>query len=193
MECLDQSKGVLLLPLSWEPSFNILSNPEKNRLERAILETLHEKDITKSELLDNLDYEMISVGIKDLNDPIQRRRLNTELGYEYLLGLSLGETSDSGEWDYQTFEDKNALYPVWREELEVNAVLRVVLIKISNGIIVSDHTVETTISEIPFSDKDGGTNYRNFGTISAAVSTAVIKGIESTAKDCKCDSSLQFK
>jgi hypothetical protein len=103
-----------------------------------------------------------------------------------LLGVSLGETSDSEEWDYESPEDQNALYPVYREPLHVKALVRVALIEAESGIIVSDHSVQTTLGEVPLPADDGGTNYINFGSISKAVYIAVVKGIKFTIKDCEC-------
>ncbi len=188
-ECLDQDVGILLLPLAWDASFQTLSVAEKNALERKILEIFEKKNFNNVELYDNLDYELLTNGIGNLNDSTERSKLDSQLGYTYLLGLSLGETSDSDGWDYQDEQEQNALYPVYREPLEVEATLRFALIKIETGVIVSDHTILTSIGEVPIPDEDGGTNFWNFGTISGTINAAVKKGIKFTVKDCECNGS----
>jgi hypothetical protein len=187
MECLNQNQGILLMPLSWDPGFRLLSVPQKNQLEREILKILTENNISKVDLLDNMDYELLNANIQDLNDPRQRSKVFTHLGYKYLLGVSLGETSDSDGWDYESPEDQNALYPVYRESLKVKALVRVALIEAETGLIVSDHSIQTSIDEVPIPAEDGGTNYINFGSISKAVFIAVKKGIKFTVKDCRCE------
>ncbi|WP_146064478.1 hypothetical protein [Algoriphagus boritolerans] len=87
MECLNQNQGILLLPLSWDAGFQILSVPQKNELEREILKILLEKKISKVDLLDNMDYELLNARILDLNDSTQRSKIFTHLGYKYLLGF----------------------------------------------------------------------------------------------------------
>ncbi|OOG69442.1 hypothetical protein [Algoriphagus sp. A40] len=57
--CLNPNDGILLLPLAWEPSFQLLSVAEKNQLERQILSDLRGKGFTKIELYDQLDYELL--------------------------------------------------------------------------------------------------------------------------------------
>lgn len=186
MECLNRNLGILLMPLSWDPGFRLLSVPQKNELEREILKILVAHSISKVDLLDNMDYELLNANIHDLNDSSQRSKVFTHLGYKYLLGVSLGETSDSDGWDYESYEDQNALYPVYREPLKVKALVRVALIEAESGKIASDHTIQTIIGEVPIPAEDGDTNYINFGSISKAVFIAVKKGVKFTIKDCEC-------
>jgi len=92
----------LLLPLNWDLSFRKLSIAQQNSLERDILKTLRSQGFTKVDLYDRMDYELLSAGIHDLNDSIQRSKVNTVEGYPYLIGLTLVKIKDSDGWDYQT-------------------------------------------------------------------------------------------
>jgi hypothetical protein len=184
--CLDRSNGILLLPLNWDPSFRKLSIAEQNSLERGILEVLRREGFTKVELYDQMDYELLSAGIQDLNDSTQRAKVNTVVGYPYLIGLTLGEIKDSDGWDYQTPEEANAIYPVYREELEVSATIRLALIETLTGKIVSDNSIKTEINELGSRDDEDGINYWNFGTIQRAVRVATEKGTRHIIKDCGC-------
>jgi len=99
--CLSKNDGLLLLPLNWQESFRQLSFSEQNQLENLIMETFREEGFTKVAIYDQMDYELLNAGIKDVNDPIQRANINLELGIPYLLGLSLGELAWSGSWRKQ--------------------------------------------------------------------------------------------
>ena len=182
--CLSKSDGILVLPLAWEPSFRALSVAEKNQLERQILSDLRDKGFTKVELYDQLDYELLKAEIKDLNNPIQRAKIKSELGYPYLLGLSLGPTREGEGWSYQTEQEVYALSP--DPEMEVSALLRVAMIESESGNIVSDNSIVSTNSGFSRTDKEGGLDYWNFATVSGVIRTSVGNGIDFMVKDCGC-------
>ncbi len=182
--CLSKSDGILVLPLAWEPSFRSLSVAEKNQLERQILSDLRGKGFTKVELYDQLDYELLKAGIKDLNDPDQRAKINSEIGYRYLLGLSLGPTRDSEGWSYQTEQEVYDLSP--DPEMEVSALLRVALIESETGNIVSDNSIVSENSGFSKTDKEGGLDYWNFATVSGVIQSGLGKGLDFMVKDCGC-------
>lgn len=182
--CLSKSDGILVLPVAWEPSFRSLSVAEKNQLERQILSDLRGKGFIKVELYDQLDYELLKAGIKDLNDPIQRAKINSELGYPYLLGLSLGPTREGEGWSYQRPEEVYAQEAI--PDMEVSAILRVALIKSETGMIVSDNSIVSENAGFSKTDKEGGLDYWNFATLSGVIRTGVGKGIDFMVKDCGC-------
>jgi hypothetical protein len=182
--CINPEDGILLLPLAWEPSFRQLSIAQKNQLERQILADLRAKGYERIELYDQLDYELLKAGIQDLNDPFQRAKIQFELGYSYLLGLSLGSTREGKDWSYQTEQEAFALDPV--PDMEVSAILRIALIEVSSGDIVSDYTVVSKNSGFSIPDKDGGLDYWNFATISGVIQKGVRKGVDFLAKQCAC-------
>lgn len=182
--CLNPEDGILLLPLAWEPSFRLLSVAQKNQLERQILSDLKAKGYERIELYDQLDYELLKAGIQDLNDPFQRAKIHFELGYSYLLGLSLGPTREGEGWSYQTEQEAFALDPA--PDMEVSAILRIALIEVSTGDIVSDNTVVSKNSGFSKPDKDGGLDYWNFATISGVIRKGVRKGVDFLAKQCAC-------
>jgi hypothetical protein len=182
--CLNKSDGILLLPLAWEPSFRLLSVSGKNQLERQILSDLRAKGFTKIELYDQLDYELLKAEIKNLNDPRQRSKIHSELGYAFLLGLSLGPTGDGEGWSYQTEQEVYDLSP--DPEMEVSAILRIALIESKSGEIVSDNTVVSENSGFSKTDKEGGVDYWNFASLSGVIREGVRKGIDFLIKDCGC-------
>jgi hypothetical protein len=182
--CLNPDDGILLLPLAWEPSFRQLSVAQKNQLERQILADLRAKGYERIELYDQLDYELLKAGIQDLNDPFQRAKIQLELNYSYLLGLSLGPTREGEGWSYQTEQEAFALDPV--PDMEVSAILRIALIEVSSGDIVSDNTVVSKNSGFSKPDKNGGLDYWNFATISGVIRKGVRKGVDFLAKQCSC-------
>lgn len=182
--CLSKSDGILLLPLAWEPSFRMLSVAEKNQLETQILSDLKNQGFTKVELYDQLDYELLKAGIRDLNDPIQRVKIESQLGYSYLLGLSLGPTRDGEGWSYQTEQEVYDLSP--DPDLEVSATLRVALIESKTGEIVSDNAVVSKNSGFSKADKEGGLDYWNFASISGVIRSGIEKGVDFLVKDCGC-------
>ena len=184
--CLDRSDGILLLLLNWDLSFRKLSIAQQNSLERDILKTLRSQGFTKVDLYDRMDYELLSAGIPDLNDSIQRSKVNTVVGYPYLIGLTLVKIKDSDGWDYQTPEEANAIYPVYREELEVSATIRMALIETLTRKIVSDNSIKTEINELGSRDDEDGINYWDFGTIQRAVRVATEKGTRHIIQDCGC-------
>jgi len=182
--CLSKSDGILVLPLAWEPSFRLLSVAEMNQLERQILSDLRSKGFTKVELYDQLDYELLKAGIKDLNDPIQRAKINSELGYPYLLGLSLGPTREGEGWSYQRPEEVYAQEAI--PKMEVSAIMRVALIESETGSIVSDNSIASENSGFSKTDQDGGLDYWNFASLSGVIRSGVGKGIDFMVKDCGC-------
>ena len=183
--CLSKSEGVLLLPLGWDAGFSRLSPGEQNQLESQILTLLRDQGFTKVELYDRMDYELLSSGIKDLNDPVQRAKVNSDLGYPYFLGITLGETVDSDGWDYRTAQEVYEMNPPEPDQ-DISATLRVALIETASGNIVSDNAIVTEINAWGIPDKDGGENYWNFGTVSQAIRKATNKGVSFMVKDCGC-------
>jgi hypothetical protein len=173
--CLKPDDGILLLPLAWEPSFRQLSITEKNQLERQILNDLQEKGFSKIELYDQLDYELLKAEIKDLNDPIQRARIESELGYSYLLGLSLGPTRAGESWSYQTEQETYDLSS--DPDMEVSAILRIALIEAKTGEIVADNTVISENSGFGKANKEGRIDHWNFADLSGVISSGVGKGL----------------
>ncbi|MBN3580945.1 hypothetical protein JYB64_01000 [Algoriphagus aestuarii] len=183
--CLSKSEGVLLLPLGWDSGFSRLSPGEQNQLESQILTLLRDQGFTKVELYDRMDYELLSSGIKDLNDPAQRAKVNSDLGYPYFLGITLGETVDSEGWDYRTAKEVYEMNPPTPDQ-DISATLRVALIETASGNIVSDNAIVTEINAWGIPDKDGGENYWNFGSVSQAIRKATSKGVGFMVKDCAC-------
>lgn len=173
------------MPLPWDAGFSKLSPGEQNSLETQILSILRDQGFTKVELYDRLEYELFSAGIKDLNDPTQRAKVNSSLGYPYFLGITLGETRDSDGWDYRTEQEVYDMNPP-APDLEISATLRVALIETSTGNIVSDNAIVTEVNSWGTPDKDGGHNYWNFGSVSQAIRKATSKGIGFMVKDCGC-------
>ncbi len=183
--CLAQSDGVILMPLAWEPSFRTLSTAQQNQLERMILENLRAEGFSKVEVLDRLDFEMLQAGIKDLNDPAQRAKIHSDLGYPYLLGLSLGEAEWAGEWEFENPQDPNST-SYWESDAVVGAMLRVALVASESGRIEADYSVQTTQSSMPIPIGEEETLDLNFGTIAQSISIATRKGLKFMVKDCGC-------
>lgn len=184
--CLSQEDGISLLPLAWEPSFRLLSVAEQSKLERQILEKKRSQGFTKVELYDRMDYELLNAGIKDLNDPKQLAKVHSELGYPYLLGLSLGPSRAGESLAFLSPEDANANFPVTPPDMEVSSTVRIALIETKTGQLVSDKTVVSENSGWSNTDEDGGENYWNFASISGVLFHGVDKGIGAMAKDCGC-------
>ncbi|WP_339876165.1 hypothetical protein [uncultured Algoriphagus sp.] len=183
--CLAQTDGVLLLPLPWDAGFSKLSPGEQAYLELQVLDILREKGFTKVELYDRLEHELFSAGITEPNDPEQRAKVNSSLGYPYFLGITLGDTRNSEEWDYRTEQELYEMNPP-APDMEISATIRVALIETSTGNIVSDNAIITKISEWGTRDKDGGVNFWNFGSVSQAIRKATSKGIANMVKECGC-------
>jgi hypothetical protein len=182
---LNQKDGILLLPLNWQESFRQLSISEQNRLEKMIVEIFHEEGFTNVAIYDQMDYELLNAGIKDVNDPVQRANINLELGIPYLLGLSLGELAWTGNWERS--DPANLDSPgYWESDTEIKSFLRVALMETATGDVISDYAIETTISEFPIPIGDGETLDLNFGTLYKAVSISTRKGIKNMMKDCGC-------
>jgi hypothetical protein len=183
--CLSQSDGVLLLPLAWDRSFSRLSSVEQNELERQILAILQDQGFTKLAFYNQLDYELLSAGIKDLNDPEQRAKISASLGYSYLLGISLDNTRNSEGWDYSnSLEAYEMMPPI--TDMEISASMRVALIETQTGKIISDNAISTDIPGWGMSDDAEGQNYWNINTISLAIKTATRQGIKFMVDDCEC-------
>lgn len=183
--CMSQADGILLLPLSWEPSFRTLSIAQQNELEEMILFNLREQGFEKVELRDRLDYELLKAGIKDLNDPAQRAELHTGLGYPYLLGLSLGEAEWKGQWQLQDNNDLNSP-TYWGSDESVSAFLRLALIDTHSTDILADYAIQTTQNGIPIPIGDEESLDLNFGSVSQAITIATRKGMRHLIEDCGC-------
>ena len=184
MVCLQPKDGVLVLPLAWESSFRLLSVSQKNRIERQIITILKDEGFQKVEVLDRLDYELLKEGIKDLNDPVQRGKLASKLGYSYLIGLSLGPTRVGETWGFQTPQQAFQLEPV--PDMEVSSILRIALISTETGRIESDFTVTSTNSGFSTSDEEGGIDYVNYAELFGVIHHGVTKGTKNLVKACGC-------
>ncbi|WP_339867915.1 hypothetical protein [uncultured Algoriphagus sp.] len=180
---LDKNDGILLLPLNWQESFRKLSVGEQNKLEEMIVEIFQEEGFTKVAIYDQMDYELLNAGIKDVDDPVQRANIDLELGIPYLLGLSLGELAWTGQWSKTdpTLLDSPSY---WESNTDIKSMLRVALMETATGNVISDYAVETTISEFPIPIGEGQTLDLNFGTLYKAVSVSTRKGIKNLMKDC---------
>lgn len=184
MVCLQAGDGVLVLPLAWEPSFRLLSVTQKNQIERQILTLLKNEGFQNVEVLDRLDYELLREGIKDLNDPIQREKLASKLGYSYLIGLTLGPTRVGETWGYQTPQEAYDLAPV--PDMEISSILRLALISTETGQIESDFTITSTNSGFSTSDEEGGMDFQNYAELFGVIQHGVNKGIKNLVKGCSC-------
>ena len=173
------------MPLPWDAGFSKLSPGEQADLELQILDILRDKGFTKVELYDRLEHKLFSAGITDPNDPEQRVKVNSALGYPYFLGVTLGETRNSEEWDYRTEQELYEMNPP-APDMEISATVRVALIETSTGNIVSDNAIITKISDWGTPDEDGGVNFWNFGSVSQAIRKATSKGVGNLVKDCRC-------
>ena len=173
------------MPLPWDAGFSKLSPGEQADLELQILDILRDKGFTKVELYDRLEHELFSAGITDPNDPEQRAKVNSSLGYPYFLGITLGDTRNSEEWDYRTEQELYEMNPP-APDMEISATIRVALIETSTGNIVSDNAIITKISDWGTRDKDGGVNFWNFGSVSQAIRKATSKGVANMVKECGC-------
>jgi len=162
-----------------------LSRAEQNELERQIQSILQDQGFTKVTFYDQLDYELLSAGIKDLNDPEQRAKISTSLGYSYLLGISLDNTRNSEGWDYRNpLEAYEMMPPI--TDMEISASMRVALIETQTGKIVSDNAISSDILGWGMSEDAGSQNNWNFNTISLAIKAAARQGIKFMVNDCEC-------
>ncbi|WP_332912396.1 hypothetical protein [Algoriphagus boritolerans] len=184
MVCLNPTDGILVLPLAWEPSFRQLSVSQKNQIERQIISLLQNEGFHKVEVLDRLDYELLKEGIKDLNDPVQREKLSSKLGYSYLIGLTIGPTRVGETWAYQTPQEAYDLAPV--PDMEISSILRMALISTETGQIESDFTITSTNSGLTTSDEDGGLDYQNYAELFGVIQHGVAKGIKNLVNGCSC-------
>lgn len=186
--CLSQPDGILLLPLAWNSGFNQLTPGEQNVIEQKILDILINEGFTKVELYDRLNAELFNAGIIDPNDSTQRSKISSNLGYKYLLGLSLGEMRNADTWDYRSEQQLYEMNPPSPDQ-EFSAMVRIALIETSTGNIVSDNTIFTKIDGWGIPDKEGGVDYWNFGSLSQVIRKASQKGTENFIKDCGCEKS----
>lgn len=184
MVCLQPEDGVLVLPLAWEPSFRQLSVSQKNQIERELISILTAAGFQKVEVLDRLDYELLKEGIKDLNDPVQREKIASKLGYKYLIGLTLGPTRVGETWGYQTPQEAYDLAPV--PDMEISSILRMALISTETGQIESDFTVTSTNSGFSTNDDEGGLDYQNYAELFGVIQHGVTKGTKNLVKGCSC-------
>lgn len=184
MVCLQPEDGIVVLPLAWEPSFRKLSISQKNQIERQIITILYNEGFQNVEVLDRLDYELLKEGIKDLNDPVQREKIYSKLGYKFLIGLSLGPTRVGETWGFQTPEQAFQLESA--PDMEVSSILRMALISAETGQIESDFTVTSTNSGFTTSDEEGGLDYQNYAELFGVVQHGVTKGAKNLVKGCSC-------
>lgn len=136
------------------------------------------------EVLDRLDYELLKGGIRDLNNPAQREKINLKLGYKYLIGLTLGPTCVGEDLGYQTTQEVYEMAPV--PDMEVSSILRMALISTSTGQIESDFTVKSVNSGLSISDIEDGMDYRNYAALFDVVQHGVTKGTKNLVKGCSC-------
>ncbi|MCE7056950.1 hypothetical protein LZF95_19880 [Algoriphagus sp. AGSA1] len=144
-------------------------------MENTILKTFKDKGFQNVTLYDQMDYELLNTGIKDVEDPVQRANINLELGIPYLLGLSLGELAWTGNWERT--DPTNIHSPsYWESDTDIKSLLRVALMETATGNIISNYAIETTISEFPIPIGDEQTLDLNFGTLYKVVSVSTRKG-----------------
>ena len=109
-----------------------------------ILKIFREEGFSNVVLYDQMDYELLRAGIKDINDPVQRANIQLELGIPYLLGLSLGELRWTGNWGNS--DPSNLASPTyWENDTQIMNSLRIALMETATGEIISDYAVNTTI------------------------------------------------
>ena len=111
--------------------------------------------------------------------------MNSSLGYPYFLGITLGDTRNSDEWDYRTEQELYEMNPP-APDMEISATIRVALIETTTGNIMSDNAIITKISDWGTPDEYGGVNFWNFGSVSQAIRKATSKGVANMVKDCGC-------
>lgn len=150
-----------------------------------ILEIFREEGFSKVALYDQMDYELLKAGIKDVNDPVQRANIDLELGIPYLLGLSLGDLRWTGTWE-NTDASNIASPTYWENDTQISNSLRIALMETSTGEIISDYAVNTTIDGLPIPVGDGEIMSLNFASLSKAVSISTRKGIKNLVSDCEC-------
>ena len=150
-----------------------------------IMEIFRAEGFTKVAIYDQMDYELLNAGIKDVNDPIQRANINLELGIPYLLGLSLGELAWSGNWEKTNPSDLDSP-SYWESDTHIKSFLRVALMETATGNVISDYAIETTINGLPVPIGNDITLDLNFASLYKAVSISTRKGIKNMVKDCGC-------
>jgi len=181
--CLAQEDAILLLPLNWQESFRQLSAGEQSTLEEMIVEIFHEEGFSKVAIYDQMEYELLNAGIKDINDPEQLAQVNLELGISYLIGLSLGELAWTGNWersDPTNFDSPS----YWDTDTQVKSSLRIAMMETATGNIISENSVETSMGGFPIPIGDGETIDLNTASLFKAVKISTRKGIKNLMKDC---------
>lgn len=181
---LNQNDGILLLPLNWQESFRKLSPGDHRYLEELIVEIFQEEGFTKVAIYDQMEYELLKAGIKDINDPDQLAQLNLELGISYLIGLSLGELAWTGNWEKIDPSDFNSP-SYWDADTEVKSSLRIAMKETATGNIISEKSVETNMGGFPIPIGDGETIDLNSASLFKAVRISTRKGIKNLIKDCR--------
>lgn len=180
-----QEDGILILPLNWQESFRQLSIGEQNSLETLIIDIFKEEGFTNVAIYDQLEYELLTNGIKDVNDPLQRANIKLELGIPYLLGLSLGELAWTGDWEKTDPSDLNSP-SYWESDKRINSSLRIALMETATGDIISDYAITTSISGLPIPIGEGEVTNVNFASLYKAVEISTRKGIKNMMRDCEC-------
>lgn len=180
---LNQNDGILLLPLNWQESFSQLTPGDHRYLEEMIVKIFQEEGFTKVAIYDQMEYELLNAGIKDINDPDQLAQLNLELGIFYLIGLSLGELAWTGNWE--KFDPSDFYSPsYWDTDTQVKSSLQIALKETATGNIISENSVETSTGGFPIPIGDGETIDLNSASLFKAVRISTRKGIKNMMKDC---------
>ncbi|MFC5627168.1 hypothetical protein [Algoriphagus winogradskyi] len=183
--CLAQEDGILLLPLNWQEGFSQLTPGDHRYLEEMIVRIFQEEGFTKVDIYDNMEYELLNAGIKDINDPDQLAQLHLELGISYLIGISLGELAWTGNWEKIYPSDFNSP-SYWDTDTQVKSNLRIAMKETATGNIISENSIETILGGFPIPIGDGETIDLNSASLFKAVRISTRKGIKNMMKDCRC-------
>lgn len=179
--CLDKENGILVIIN--EPQFTFSQEEDLRELMREIF---RKEGFERFSFLDELEYELLSNGIKDLNDPAQLAKVHFNLNYQYLLKPTLRKVIDKGGIDTQDSEEANALYPVYRPPLTVGAVVRFELIETESGVRLGGIDVSTETSEKSYSESDGDVVSFNFSDVYGNARTSFVRGSKYMISDCTC-------
>jgi hypothetical protein len=150
-----------------------------------IVEIFRDEGFTKVAIYDQMEYELLNAGIKDINDPDQLAQINLELGISYLIGLSLGELAWTGNWERSDPSDFDSP-SYWDSDTQVKSSLRIAVMETTTGNIISENSVETSLEGFPIPIGDGETIDLNSASLFKAVKISVRKGIKNMMKDCGC-------
>ncbi|MEP0711841.1 hypothetical protein [Algoriphagus sp.] len=183
--CLAHEDGILLLPLHWQESFSQLTSGDRRYLEEMIIEIFREEGFTKIAIYDQMEYELLNAGIKDINDPDQLAQLNLELGISYLINLSLGELAWTGNWEKVDPSDFNSP-SYWDTDTQVKSSLRIAMKETATGEIISENSIDTSMGGFPIPIGDDDTIDLNSASLFKAVRISIRKGIKNMMKDCGC-------